>query len=128
MKNIIENIYNRTFPSEQEVSDELISYYENNPEELDLIIEEEEFHSRFFTLIFILGIAITAISKIVQLLFKQWLPEFIDKVILEISSEMGIAIFGGALVAYLIEFLKHKQFKKNQEFREKIKNRINEKS
>ena len=124
MKSITDKIYERTFASEQEITEELVDFYEKNPEELDLIIEEEEFHAGFFRFFFISGLALTIIARIMLVLLKGSINEFIEVVVLDVISEVGIAIFGGALVAYFIEFLKHKQFKQNQDFRDKIKRKI----
>lgn len=124
MKSIIDKIYDRTFASEQEITEELVDYYESNPEELDLIIEEEEFHSGFLKFFFALGLALTLTSRVLIVSLKGYINEFIEVVVLDVISEIGIAVFGGALVAYFIEFLKHKQFEKNQGFRNSIKRKI----
>ena len=124
MKSIADNIYERTFASEQEITEELVDFYEKNPEELDLIIEEEEFHAGFLMFFFVLGLVMTIASRVILVSLKDYMNEFIEIVVLDVISEIGIAIFGGTLVAYFIEFLKHKQFKKNQKFRELIKRKI----
>ncbi|MEO0333734.1 MAG: hypothetical protein AAF223_19015, partial [Bacteroidota bacterium] len=53
--------------------------------------------------------------------------DFVNTVILDVISELGIAIFGGAVVAYIIEFLKKRQYQKNIKFRNQVK-KILEKS
>ncbi|MEL6667680.1 MAG: hypothetical protein AAFP08_01845 [Bacteroidota bacterium] len=126
MKSIIDKIYDRTFASEQEITKQLVEYYESNPEELDLIIEEEEFHSGFLKFFFAFGLALTLTSRVLIVSLKGYINEFIEVVILDVISEIGIVIFGGTLVAYFIEFLKHKQFKKNQDFRNAINRKIEE--
>lgn len=124
MMKVINKLLERTFASEQEITEKLIDYYEKNPNELDLIIEEEQFHAGFLWFFFVLGLGFTLVARILQVTFKAYLNEFIEVVVLDVLSEIGIAIFGGTLVAYFIEFLKHKQFKRNQEFRNKIKEKI----
>lgn len=128
MKSLIDKIYERTFASEQEITNELIDFYEKNPKELDIIIEEEDFQSGFLIVFFILGLFITVVARVIQVTLKDYLNEFIEVVLLDVISELGIAIFGGTLVAYFIEFLRHKQFQKNQKFRKEIQRRIKEKA
>lgn len=128
MSSLIEKIFDRTFASDQEITDELVEFYKKNPDELDLIIEEEEFHAGFLYFFFWLGLIVTIIPRTIQALFNDHISEFVKIVILDLISEVGIAIFGGTLVAYFIEFLQKKQFEKNKEFRRKVKQRIQESS
>lgn len=90
------------------VTDDVVEYYRKNPDELDLIVNKEEFHVRFLSFFFVLGLALTIGARILSYLFKDSLGEFFNHVVLDVLSELGIAIFGGALTAYFLEYL-HKQ-------------------
>ena len=92
------------------VTDELVDYYRSNPEELDLIIDQEYFYGRFIRLFFILGVGVTVISRILKYAFEDTWASFINEVILDIFSELGIAIFGGAITTFLLEKMNQKQY------------------
>lgn len=110
------------------VTDELVDYYRSNPEELDLIIDQEYFYGRFIRLFFILGVGVTVISRILKYDFEDTWASFINEVILDIFSELGIAIFGGAITTFLLEKMNQKQYEQNIELRKEILKRINSKS
>ncbi len=124
MSHIVDNLFERTFASEQEITEELLDFYEKNPKELDLIIEEEGFHYGFLMVFFILGLLLTVIARVVQVSLEDYFSEFFKVVVLDVISEVGIAIFGGTLVAYFIEYLGHQQHQKNKAFRNKIMQKL----
>ncbi len=108
-----------------EVTDEIIYYYKKYPEKLDLIIDKEHFDYKYLSYFFIFGLALTIISRLLSYFFKDIWGEFINDVILDVSSELGIAIFGGAITAYLLGNLQKRQYKENIDFRNEIKKRLN---
>ena len=109
-----------------EITDEVLDYYRKNLSDLDLIIDKEYFHSKFIKFFFIIGLIITVCSRILKFFFHNTWAEFINDVILDVFSELGIAIFGGAVVAYILERMKQKQFQDNVKFRNEIIKKINE--
>ena len=117
---------NFMFSDNQEITEEIIDYYEKNPKELDLIINKEYFHVVFLGIFFILGLFITIAARMVQYYFSEDLGEFVNTVILDVISELGIAIFGGAVVAYLLEFLSKRQYQQNIKFRKQVKQKLEE--
>ena len=108
-------------PDEQGISKEVIDYYEKNPDELDLIINKEYFHAMFLGFFFVIGLGITIVARVAQYHYGEDLGEFVNTVVLDVISELGIAIFGGAVVAYLIEFLNKRQYQRNLKFRNQVK-------
>jgi hypothetical protein len=107
-----------------EISDELIEYYKRHPEDLDLIIDKEYFYGRFIKFFFVLGIVITVLSRVLKFVFADTWASFINDVVLDIFSELGIAIFGGAITTFLLEKLKQKQYEQNIAFRKEILDKI----
>jgi hypothetical protein len=93
-----------------------------------LIIDQEYFYGRFIRLFFILGVGVTVISRILKYAFEDTWASFINEVILDIFSELGIAIFGGAITTFLLEKMNQKQYEQNIELRKEILKRINSKS
>ncbi|MBS9776303.1 MAG: hypothetical protein KGV57_04375 [Fusobacterium sp.] len=111
-----------------EITDELVEYYRKNPDELDLLIDKEEFNIKFLTYFFIVGLVITIGSRVLAYIFRDVWGDFLNNVVLDVVSELGIAIFGGAVTAYLLEYLQKKQYEENKDLRKKIKEKILEKS
>ncbi|MEO1653966.1 MAG: hypothetical protein AAFU64_10500, partial [Bacteroidota bacterium] len=103
------------------ISEEVIQYYEKHPDELDLIINREHFNAAYLGFFFILGLLMTVLARVISYYYGDVLGEFGQSVVLDIISELGIAIFGGAVVAYFIENLNKKEYQKNVKFRAKIK-------
>jgi hypothetical protein len=112
------------FPDSQQITEEMIEHYEKNPDELDLIINREYFNAVYLGIVFLIGIIITILPRITQYFYGSILGDFVNHVLLDVISELGIAIFGGAIVAYLIEFLNKQQFQRNIAFRREMKGLI----
>ena len=112
------------FPDTQPITEETLEYFEQYPDELDLIINREHFYTAYLGIIFFLGIGVTVAARVVQYLFADYLGEFINQVVLDLISELGIAIFGGAVVAYLIEYLNKRQYQYNIRFRRQVKAKL----
>lgn len=110
------------------VTNEMVEYYRSNPEELDLIIDQEYFYGRFIRLFFILGVVVTVISRVLKYAFEDTWASFINEVVLDVFSELGIAIFGGAITTFLLEKMNQKQYEQNIELRKEILKRINSNS
>ena len=107
-----------------EITDEIVEYYRKNPNDLDLIIDKEYFHRKFIKFFFILGLVLTISSRILKFIFHNTWAEFVNDIILDIISELGIAIFGGAITAYILERMKQKQYQDNVKFRNEVIERI----
>lgn len=124
MIGLSEFIYEITFSSKQKVTEEMVDYFEKNPSELDLLLEEEDFQLGFLFVFFIVGLFVMVLTQSIQLFLLDYLPVFVTDVLLEILLEIGKALLGGSIVAYFIEFLRHKQFKQNKAIRDAIKRRL----
>lgn len=117
-------INNSIWGEKTEITDELVEYYRKHPEDLDLIIDKEYFYGRFIKFFFIIGIVITILSRVLKFVFADTWASFINEVVLDVFSELGIAIFGGAITTFLLEKLNQKQYEQNIAFRKEILNRI----
>ncbi len=107
-----------------EITDEVVNYYKDNPNELDLLVDKEDFNVKFLNYFFIFGLGVTITSRVLAYVFADIWGKFINTVVLDVTSEIGIAIFGGAITAYLLEYLQKKQYEDNIAFRNEIKKRI----
>lgn len=117
-------INNALWGEDTVATDELVEYYKKHPEELDLIIDKEYFYGRYIKFFFILGIVITVLSRVLKFAFEDTWAVFINEVILDIFSELGIAIFGGAITTFLLEKLSQKQYNQNIALRKENIKRI----
>ncbi len=109
------------FSDTLEITEATIDYYEKNPDELDLIINKEHFHAAYLGIFFVVGLLLTIAARTLAFFFEGEWGNFINDVVLDVISEIGIAIFGGAVVAYLIEYLNKKQYQQNIRFRKEVK-------
>ncbi|HAA10510.1 MAG TPA: hypothetical protein DCE41_01970 [Cytophagales bacterium] len=125
---LLDRLSNLVFPNSQPITEEVLRYYEKNPDELDLIINREAFHIAYLGIIFVLGIGATVAARMVAYFFGDQLGEFVNSVVLDVISELGIALFGGAVVAYLIEYLNKRQYQQNIKFRRQVKAMLAERS
>ncbi len=107
-----------------EVTDEIVEYYKKNPDELDLLIDKEDFNIKFLSYFFIFGLVLTVGSRVLSFMFEDIWGDFVNHVVLDVASEVGIAIFGGSVTAYLLEYLQKKQYEENIAYRNEIKKRI----
>ena len=107
-----------------EITDDIVEYYRKNPNDLDLIIDKEYFHAKFIKFFFVVGLIITIGSRLLKFFFHNTWAEFVNDVILDVFSELGIAIFGGAVTAYILERMKQKQYHDNVKFRNEIIEKI----
>ncbi len=106
------------------VTDEIVEYYRQHPDELDFIIDKEKAHTKLLASLFVLGLAITIGSRVLAYFFEDIWGKFMNDVVLDVSSELGIAVFGGAVTAYLLEILQAKQYRENVAYRNAIKARL----
>ncbi len=121
IKKMLESIFKKEVKS---ITPELVEFYEENPKELDLLINKEDFHIKFLSYFFVFGLVLTVGSRVLSYFFEDIWGKFMNDVILDVSSELGIAIFGGAITAYLLEYLQKNQYQENIEFRDRIKEEI----
>ena len=120
MKSITKIVSDALFDDEA-IDKELVEHYKKHPEELDLLVNKGFFNAIFLATFFIIGIALSAAAKILQFVFKDASGSFVSSVLLELVSEVGIAIFGGVIVAYLIDSLQKRQYQKNLKYRRMVK-------
>lgn len=112
----------------KEISNEDIKYYKDNPEELDVLINKETLQIGILHYFFAIGLGLLLGGKFVGYIFKHAISDFISDVVIDSIVELGNAILGGVVAAYLLEYLQKKQYKQNVAYRREVKRRINKKS
>ncbi|WP_300600550.1 hypothetical protein [Niabella sp.] len=106
------------------ITDDMVEYYRQYPGELDQLINKGRFSSRFLAFFFVLGLLLTISVRVLKFFFEGAWGAFIDQVLLDVISEIGIAVFGGALTVDFLEHLQKKQYQESIRFRKEIKLRI----
>ena len=56
---LLDRINNLLFPDHEEITEEVILYYEKHPDELDLIINKEHFNAVYLGVFFVIGLVLT---------------------------------------------------------------------
>ena len=124
VKDIIE-LFVRPQP---EITDAQIEFYQNHPEELDLIIDKEQLHLSFLQYFFGVGFLLMVGSRVVIYIFSDTATRFVTEVVLEATFELGNAILGGVIAAFLLEYLQKKQYEENIRYRRDVLARIQNKT
>ncbi len=113
--------------SSTEVTDEEVAYFRDHPDEIDEITAEVNIHKFFLAGGAILGTALVGVSK--TLSYTGALASLTDGVrefLVEIVFEIGVALIGAAVTAYLLGVLLNKQQENASHWRAEIRRRIDE--
>ena len=121
-----DNVASFLLDNSPEVTDEVVEYYRKHPDELSRITDKETFHLKFLTQFFVVGFCLAIGARALTFFFDGQWGAFVNEVVLDLLSELGIAIFGGAVTVYFLEILQKKQFEQNVRFRENVKARLRE--
>jgi hypothetical protein len=124
----LQNLTKLFVDAKQVITEADVDFYQANPEELELIIDKEVLHLRFLTYFFLVGLLMVVGSRMVIYLFADVLGSFVAEVILEVSFEMGNAVLGGVIAAFLLEYLQKKQYQENVRYRQEVLRRIAQRS
>lgn len=102
------------------ITPELLDHYEAHPEELDMLVNREVIQTGILKYFLWSSLLLIGGSRVLIYYFQQELPGFVSDVLLEMSFEVGNAILGGVLAAFLIERLQKKQYVQNVRYRRAI--------
>lgn len=109
-----------------ELNDEEIAYFKEHPGEIDEITAPVNVHKFFLWFGSLLGIGLVIVSKLIEiqtLFLINFIP--LKEVLVSIVFEIGVALIGGGVTAYLLGILLNNQQEKAVKWRKKIRDRIN---
>lgn len=86
-----------------EITQDEINYYKKNPDEIALINNATKIRYKYLSYAFILGFILVVISKLVGPMFAPLISSFWSDVMKDLSFELGVALWGGAITTYIIE-------------------------
>jgi hypothetical protein len=110
-----------------ELNPEEIEYFRKHSDEIDEITAPVNVHKIFLLFGSLLGIALVILSKIInfQTVFLVQYIHF-KEVVVDIVFEIGVALVGGGVTAFLLGILLNVQQKKAVKWRKEIRNRISQ--
>lgn len=110
-----------------DLNDEEVAYFKKHPDGIDEITAPVNVHKFFLWFGSFLGISLVIVSKLVEVQ-SLFLVNFIHvkEVIVSIVFEIGVALIGGGVTAYLLGILLNNQQEKAVKWRKKIRERINQ--
>ena len=107
-----------------EVTDEEVAYFRDHPEQIDEISAPVAVHKLFLWVGALLGTACVGLSKAIKFsqiaLFSEGFLEFVVDIIFEI----GVALIGAAVTAYILGILLNQQQDNAAAWRSEIRRRI----
>ncbi len=110
-----------------EATPEEVAYFRKHPDEIDEITAPVTVHKLFLLFGTLLGVFLVWLSKIVNFstIFRT-LPDHVEEFLVDIVFEVGVALIGAAVTAYLLGILLNTQQKNAKRWRQEIRRRIRE--
>ena len=109
-----------------EVTDEEVAYFRDHPDQIDEISAAVNVHKRFLWIGALLGMACVGLSKWVKFSLIDFLSEAYHEVTVDIIFEIGVALIGAAVTAYILGILLNQQQDNAAAWRSEIRHRIGE--
>ena len=110
-----------------QVTDEEVRYFRDHPDQIDEVSSPVKVHLIFLWAGGLLGAAFVALSK--WLKFSQ-VPKFLSEgsgeFVVDIVFEIGVALIGAAVTAYILGILLNQQQENAAKWRTEIRRRIHE--
>ena len=107
-----------------EVTEEEVTYFRNHPELIDEVTTPVNVHKLFLWAGALLGTLFVGLSKMIKFahftLFSEGLLEFF----VDIVFEIGVALIGAAVTAYILGILLNQQQENAARWRAEIRRRI----
>ena len=112
---------------ETKVTDDEVAYFRENPDEIEAVTAPVNVHKYFLWVGTLLGILCVAFSKFLFFsgILDSWyigLKEFT----IDIIFEIGVALIGAAVTAYLLGILLNRQQENATKWRAELRRRIDE--
>ena len=109
-----------------EVTDEEVAYFRDHPDQIDEISAAVNVHKRFLWIGALLGMACVGLSKWVKFSLIDFLSEAYHEYTVDIIFEIGVALIGAAVTAYILGILLNQQQDNAAAWRSEIRHRIGE--
>ena len=118
-------LFLKTAPDQ--VTDEELNYFREHPEQIDEITAPVNIHKLFLWAGTLLGVAFVGLSKMLKFHpVLENLSEGLRELGIDIVFEIGVALIGAAVTAYLLGILLDQQQENAARWRAEIRRRLNE--
>lgn len=109
------------------VTDEELEYFRDHADEIDDFCAPIKIHKFFLAVGAILGISLVGVSKLLKHIALQTvMSEGVKEFVIDIIFEVGVALIGAAVTAFLLGILLNHQQKNASKWRAEVRRRITE--
>ena len=113
--------------SSVDVSADEVAYFRKHPDEIDDFTAPVNIRKRFLWIGALLGAALVAISKAFKYgAIEAYLSVGASEFVVDIFFEIGVALIGTAVTAYILEILLNTQQENAAKWRDEIRRQIGE--
>ena len=110
-----------------EVSEEEARYFRDHPEQIDELTAPVNVHLIFLWVGTLLGVVCVAVSKLLKFSSAlDFMSESFGEFTIDIVFEIGVALIGAAVTAYILGILLNKQQENAAKWRAEIRKKIHE--
>ena len=110
--------------SPTEVTDEEVTYFRDHPEQIDEVTAPVNVHKRFLWGGALLGTLFVGLSKVIKFAHVTFFSEGPLEFVVDIVFEIGVALIGAAVTAYILGILLNQQQENAAHWRAEIRRRI----
>jgi hypothetical protein len=109
-----------------EVTEDEVAYFRDHPDQIEEITAPVAVHKLFLWLGALLGVLFVGVSKAVKFSKLTFLSEGLLEFTIDIVFEIGVALIGAAVTAYLLGILLNRQQDNAATWRSEMRRRIGE--
>ena len=117
-------LYLKSSPGE--VTAEELSYFREHPDQIDEVTAPVNVHKLFLWAGALLGIVLVALSKYLKFSIVYMLSEALREFTVDVVFEIGVALIGAAVTAYILGILLNQQQENASLWRAEIRKKISE--
>jgi hypothetical protein len=112
--------------SPDEVTAEELEYFRNHPDQIDEVTAPVNVHKLFLWAGSLLGVACVGLSKVLKYNAFVDLSEGYREFVVDVVFEVGVALIGAAVTAYILGILLDRQQQNAARWRAEIRRRLAE--
>jgi len=109
------------------VTDEEVEYFREHPSEIDEFSAPLNVHKFFLLIGTLLGVFLLGMSKLIKFSsLLSFLSVALTEFIIDLIFEIGVALIGAAVIAYILGILLNKQQSNAKKWRTELRKKINQ--
>ena len=107
-----------------EVTDEEVAYFRDYPDQIDEVTAPVAVHKLFLWVGALLGTLFVGVSKVIKFSQLAIVSAGVREFVIDIVFEIGVALIGAAVTAYILGILLNQQQENAKKWRSEIRRRI----